>query len=265
MDGKKRAQPRTDGGQPPGQRSRLQDLVRGSGLIFAGTVIEPGKSSVPAVRANPNLLTVRLDRSLRSDPVLGDLRGKTITVATQAPGALQVGDRAVFLTNSWIHGRGIAVREVEHLDMQDEGDVAAAVDELPRLHLMDRLRSAELVADAEVVQIRPAQQRGPERKAALWAEAELRIRKVLKGEPAQSTRVYFPTAEWPPWTNAPRFTQGQKGVFILHAPAQDRSLSERSLAVGSLVALDPADSQDESELEQVTQLLNAVRTERGAR
>ena len=226
MDGKKRAQPRNAGGQSPAQRSRLHDLVRGSGLIFAGTVIDRGKSSVPAVPANPNLLTVRLDRSLRSDPILGDLRGKTITVATRAPETLQAGDRAVFLTNSWIHGRGIAAREVEHLDAQSENDVAAAVDELPRLHLMDRLRSAELVADAEVVKIRPAEQRGPERKAALWAEAQLRIRKVLKGAPAQSTHVYFPTAEWPPWTNAPRFTQRQKGVFILHAPAQDRYLRE---------------------------------------
>src|SRR5260221_5535085 len=181
MEREKR-QPRKKKGQRPAQVSRLHDMVRGSGLIFTGTVVERGKSSVPAVAASPNLLTVRLDRSLRSDPVLGDLRGKTITVASRAPGALQAGDRAVFLTNSWIHGRGIAAREVEHLDAQEEGDVAAAVEELPRVHLMDRLRGAELVADAEVVRIRSAEQRGPNRKAALWAEAELGIRKVQKGE-----------------------------------------------------------------------------------
>lgn len=241
------------------------ELTQSSSLIFSGTVQERGTSTVPAVPASPNLVVVRVDRPLRVDPRLGDLRGKMITVAASAPEKLSPGQRAVFFTNSWVHGRGIAVREVEHMGVEEEDQVAAAVAQLPQTHLMDRLKRAELVVDAEVARISPAEQRGPERKAALWAEAELRIRKVLKGKAAESTRVYFPTAEWPPWTNAPRFTLRQRGVFILHAPAQDRSLSERALAAGSLVALDPADYQDETALEEINELLDAVRAEGGTR
>jgi hypothetical protein len=234
-------------------------------MIFTGTVVDRGKSSVPAVPPNENLVVVRLDRGLRVNPVLGDLRGKMITVVPRTPGSLQIGQKAVFFTNSWIHGRGIAVREVEHKDVAQEDSVAAAVAQLPQVHLLDRLMAADLVVDAEVVGISPMEARKPERKAALWAVAELRVRKVLRGASEKSTRVYFPTAEWPPWAGAPRFTEGQRGIFILHAPAKDRTLSEATLDPGSLVALDPADFQPESQLQTVENLLATTAAEGGSR
>jgi len=227
--------------------------------------MELGTSTVPSVPPGQNLVVVRVDRALRVDPVLGNLQGKMITVASTAPETLSRGQRAVFFTNSWIHGRGIVVREVEHVDVQEEDRVAAAVAQLPQVHLMDRLKSAELVVDAEVTRISPVEKRSPERKAALWAAAELRVRRVLHGPATQSTQVYFPTADWPPWTNAPRFREGQRGIFVLHIPARDRSLSESALEAGSLVALDPADFQPESELPRVQELIATIATERGSR
>jgi hypothetical protein len=241
------------------------DLTRSSSLVFTGTVQERGASSVPAVAASDKLVTVRVDRALRVDPVLGDLRGKIVTVVAAAPETLTPGQRAVFFTNSWIHGRGIAVREVEHVNVQEEDRVAAAVAQLPQVHLMDRLKSAELVLDAEVTRISRVEKRSPERKAAMWAAAELRVRRVLRGTATQSVRVYFPTADWPPWTNAPRFREGQRGVFVLHAPARDRSLSESTLETGSLVALDPADFQPETELPRVQELVATIAAEGGSR
>ena len=265
MERKKRPELPKESGKKMGVQSRLQDLVRVSSLIFTGTVLELGKSSVPAVPANESLVVVRLDRSLRVDPVLGDVRGKMVTLVPRSPGTLHVGQRAVFFTNSWIHGRGIAVREVEHMDVQEEDQVVAAVDQLPQVHLNDRLKSAELVVDAEVARISPVEQRSSERNVALWAGAELRVKRVLHGAATKTTRVYFPTADWPPWTNAPRFTERQRGIFILHTPGRDRTLSEATLDAGSLVALDLADFQPESELHSIEEMLATIAAEGGIR
>jgi hypothetical protein len=241
------------------------ELVLSSSLIFSGTVQQRGASTVPAVPPNEKLFVVRVDRPLRVDPVLGDLRDKLITVAATAPEKLSPGQRAVFFTNSWIHGRGIAVREVEHIDASEEDQVASAVAQIPEVHLKGRLASAELVVDAEITRIGPVEKRSTERNVALWAVADLRVRRVLRGTAPQSTRVYFPTADWPPWTNAPRFKEHQRGVFILHTPARDRTLSEASLDVGGLVALDPADYQPESQLQKVEDLLATITAEGGGR
>jgi hypothetical protein len=236
----------------------IPDLSRSSSLIFSGTVVERGTSSVPAVPRSDNLIVARVDRALRVDPVLGDLRGKLITVVAAAPESLALGQQVVFFTNSWIHGGGIAVREVAHLDVGQADVVAEAVAKLPEDHLLEVLQAAELVVDAEVVSIGPAEKVSRDRRAAWWAPAGLKIKKVLRGEPRESAVVYFPTADWPPWTNAPRFKQGQRGIFILHSRTENATRSEAALEAGSFVAVDPADFQPESQLPQVKKLLAGV-------
>jgi len=252
-------EPSGAGGPSPSKSRPVEELVGSSSLIFAGTVIERGASTVPAVSPTDKLVVVRLDRGLRVDPALGDVSGKAITVAATAPESLSPGQRAVFFTNSWIHGRGIAVREVEHVDIREEDNVAAAVNRLPQVHLLERLRGAQLVVDARVTRITQVRQTSGERNAAVWAAANLTIEKVLRGEPERSTVVYFPTSDHPLWARAPRFTAHQRGVFILHAPSRDATLSEATIEPGILVALDPADLQPESQLPEVERLLGTIK------
>ncbi|KIP17801.1 hypothetical protein KY49_3609 [Burkholderia sp. MSHR3999] len=236
----------------------VPDLTRSSSLIFSGTVVERGTSSVPTVKPNDKLVVVRVDRALRADPVLGELGGKLITVVASAPESLSVGQQAVFFTNSWIHGRGIAVREMMHVDIAQTDTVAEAVAKLPEDHLIERLRGAELVVDAEVTKVGSADKVIHDRKAAWWAPAELKIHTVLRGAPIKSAVVYFATADWPPWTNALRLEQGQRGVFILRSRSDAKTRSEAMLEAGSLVAVDPTDFQPESQLQQVKKLLASI-------
>jgi hypothetical protein len=243
----------------PTAKLPLEDLVRSSGLIFTGTVVQRGTSTVPTLKPSENLVVVRVDRGLRVDSVLGDLRGKMITVAPRVPESLSVGQKAVFFTNSWIHGQGIAAREMEHVDVGEENSVAAAVSQLPMAYLRERLQSSSLVVEAEVVHIGSVERTTFERNVALWRTAELRIEKVLSGKPSKSTVVYFPTSDHPMWARAPRFKERQRGVFMLHAPSHGASPSEAALPTGSLVALDPADFQPESQLHEVEKLLSAIK------
>jgi hypothetical protein len=245
--------------------SSIADLTRQASLIFTGTVVEIGASTVPVLAASDNLVVVRVDRGLRVDPVLGELRGKMITVAAVAPKALTVGQKAVFFTNSWIHGRGIAVRELEHVDVNQEQDAAAAVARLPEMHLMDRLHGAELVVAARVARIGTERKVSRERNAAFWAAADLQLERVLLGAPRATTTVYFPTVNRPPWNNAPKFKEGQKGIFILHVPSPAANPSLAVLDPGSLVALDRDDFQPDARLSDIERLVAAVKQERGIR
>jgi hypothetical protein len=236
-----------------------ESLVRSTGLIFAGTVVELGRSSVPAVKPADNLIVVRVDRGLRVDKALGDIRGKTITVAVKDPKEFRAGQQAVFFTNSWIHGQGIAVREVEHADVQVQESVAAIVAKLPELHLTDRLRAAVLVVHAEVTRVGPVERVSLVRDDALWRTAELQVLRVIRGAPRAPTIAYFPTAKHPDWARAPRFTEGQRGVFILHTASGSPNPSLAALPAGALVVLDADDFQPESRLAAVEKLAEAIR------
>jgi len=234
----------------------ISDLVQASTFIFSGTVLELRASSVPFVPANEKLITARLDRSLRVDPVLGDLRGKTITVAVSAAEQFAPGQHVVFFANSAVHGRGIAVREVAHVDVGQADAIAAAVAQLPQRHLLDRLQDAAAVVDASITKIDP-----PgftlDQHDGLWATAHLHVNASLKG-PAASA-LHFATAEWPPYTYMPRFKQGQAGIFLLHIPPPDTIKPGGTLPPGSLVSVDAADCQDASEAARIKQLLAALK------
>lgn len=242
----------------------ILNLTRSSGFIFSGTVVKLGDSTVSTLPPDKDFVVIRVERGLRVDSVLGDLTGKLITMAPSRPGSLRPEQRAVFFTHSWIHGGGIAVREVAHLDPAAEAEVAAAVELLPEVELAERLLSAELVVLAEVARIENLPRTSYERDAALWAAAHLQIERVIRGVPHEPVVVYFPTSVGPPWFDAPRFKEGQRGVFVLHEPSRDKNLSEKSLAAGSLLALDPSDFLPESKLPQVESLLATFDREGGA-
>ena len=235
----------------------IPELVQASTFVFSGTVLELRASSAPIATPSEQLVTVRLDRSLRVDSVLGDVRGESIIVAVNSTEQFEVGQQAVFFANSAVHGRGIAVREVAHVDVGQADLVAAAVAQLPRRHLLNRLQDAAVVVDATVTKIDP-----PgftfDQHDGLWAAARMRIRATLKGTAPSAPVFYFATAEWPPFDRMPRFRPRQAGIFILHVPPVDTPTHGGTLPAGSLVAVDAADFQEPSESASIERLLAAL-------
>jgi len=231
------------------------ELAKGSGLIFTGTVVEHGRSTVPLLASSPDLMVVRIDRALRADPVLGDMRGRLVTVVPSTPAGLSIGAQAVFFTNSLIHGQGIAAREVAHLDPSEEAATAETVAALPWEHLRERLADAAAVVEAQVAAVTELERTPFARNAAEWAAAELNVTKVIAGNAGKTVTVCFPTSKHPMWASAPRFRARQRGIFILHEPAREQNSLLTDVPEGSLVALDPADFQPVQQLRQVESLL----------
>ncbi len=67
----------------------IDELTRSSSFVFSGTVVETGASNLVAVDPRDDLVLIRVDRALRVDPALGDVRGKTVTVETPNGDELQ--------------------------------------------------------------------------------------------------------------------------------------------------------------------------------
>ena len=241
----------------PYSRPELQKLVRDSNLIFSGTVIELGASSVANLAPRDNFAVVWVDNPMRSDPALGDLRRRKITVELLTQGELQPDQKVIFFTLNWIQGGGIAAREVTHLETQQEDEVAAEVARMPERHLAERLASAILVVVAEVTEIKATPFDIRWRNAPQWATASFRNVEALRGQPIENMVVLFPTSGRPMWARSPRLRKGQRGIFLLHRPPDWPPLPDLGPTLTSAVftVLDPADVQPVSQRPLVEKLL----------
>jgi hypothetical protein len=130
----------------------IEELVRRSGMIFTGTVLQAGTTE-PVVPPGYGLAVLRVEGGLRVDAGLGELCDRLVTVKT-CDGELRPNRRVVIFAYHWLIGVGIAVQEVAHLDADEEGEVAAEIARLPLKHLRERILGAVLVVDAEVVRVR---------------------------------------------------------------------------------------------------------------
>jgi hypothetical protein len=243
----------------PERQLDLQKLIQSSSLIFSGTVVEMGASSVANLPPRANFAVVRIDRTLRSDPALGSLHGKAVTVAQSAGSKLEDGERAIFLTSDWIQGGGIAAHELAHFDLGREQEVTSVVGRLPERHLADRLSSSILVVIAEVIATKPTPFDFRWRNAPQWAIASFRFLDALRGLPTENTTALFPTSNRPTWARSPRLSAGRRGIFLLHRPpVWTIPMLEASLTSEAFAVIDPADVQPESQRPLIEKLLDQV-------
>ena len=236
----------------------LQELVSDAHLIFTATVLEIGASSVENLPPQDDFVVVMVERPLRSEPGLGDLRRKKMTVKLLKTGDLRLEDRVIFFTLNWIQGGGIAVREIGHLGIQLEDDVAEEVGRLPMRHLADRVADSLLIAVAEVTAINPTPFEIRWRSAPQWATASLQKIEPLWGHPPEEMVILFPTSERPIWARSPRLKEGQRGIFLLHRPPDWPPLPQSDAPIRSAVftVLDPADVQPESQRPVIEAMLS---------
>lgn len=246
----------------PDAQPEIQTLVRDSSLIFSGTVIELGASSVANLAPRDNFAVVLVDIPMRSDPALGDLRRKKITVALVKSGEMQPHEKAIFFTLNWIQGGGIAAREVAHVNPQLEKEVTAEVARLPERHLAERLASALLVLVAEVSKTKTTPFDLRWRDAPQWAIASFRNIEPLFGKPGENMVILFPTSGRPTWSRSPRLHEGERAIYLLHRPPDWPRVPDLSPNLTSAIytLLDPADVQPELQRPLIEKLLSERRS-----
>jgi len=238
-------------------------LIKESSMIFKGTLIKKGASNMSVIPANENLAIAKVESGLRVDPGLGDIKGMEITMAMQKPNSLALNKEAIFFTNAWIHGDGISVTEVAHLEIDDKeniiGDsnnILEVIKRLPETYLKERIQEASLIVSGEILRITKVENQRLDRDAPIWAKASVRVEDILKGKVAGNEfDLFFPTSIARRWYNSPRFTIRQRGIFLIQPTTKTYFLEQRQADLVILTALNPLDFQQESQLELIKNLL----------
>lgn len=127
----------------------FEDLLQQSQFAFQGTVTKVNAATLPQIRPTARTIVVKVDDVLHAPPsILGDYKGKEITVQLDQPDALRAGEQFVFFTTSWMYGSSIAVREVGRMKpdiTMTRGRVAAALATAARNMLQNKSRAASLL------------------------------------------------------------------------------------------------------------------------
>jgi len=271
-----------------------EEMARQASFIFKGIVLKLKASNVTQVEAvdRSRTIIVRVEEITEAPEAFMDFKGQEVTLKLREGGGerLKVGDQALFYTNGWIRAENLAVEEVGHHLVEDAGteSVAASNDDAgghpSAREMRKRLSSADVIVTGRVTDIRIPESEEPgivgsstlEKPARFfptserepkWREALVRITEVLKGAHEQKEIVVrFPATEDARFHQAPLFSTGQEGIFILHKTrktsesAEDRPPAtatdeEAETASTAYTALHPADFQPPAQLEQIKKLV----------
>jgi hypothetical protein len=235
------------------------EAVRGSGLIFRGTVRAVGRST-PTVPAETRTAVVVVERIVERDPGLGNVTGQEVTVRFREAAKLQAGQSAVFFTRIYSAGTSLGLDEVGWLPATEAEGVDAKVGEA-RAALADealarRLESAELVVVGVVGvvgRLRPTEEAGQipgSEHDPLWWQAPIRVDSVEKGNMPGSLATAvacFAGSIDILWQQAPRLHEGESAIFLLQ-PGRDPRFPAPGL-------VDPLDVLSREQLDRVRRLL----------
>ncbi len=240
----------------------VEESVQHSHFDFKGTVTKVNAATLPQIRPTARTIIVKVDEVVHAPPaILGDYKGKEITVQLNQPGGVRTGQQFVFFTTSWMFGSSIAVREIHR--EQPEPDVASTrrrVAEARRTvadnKLQNRLTDAELVVAGRVSAVRPAPEnirRGSVAEHdAEWEEAVIQIESVLKGQiNEQSIVILFPSSRDVMWKSAPKFREGEEGTWVLRRERM-RGLPPTE---EYFTALNPRDFHSKDQLDRIKRLV----------
>ncbi len=203
------------------------EMLTASDIVFVGTVLHQGTASFYGVPVSENTIIVRVDEVIDQPSKVTLMAGDTVTVQVLDRSPLRGGVQATFYTQAWIFGEGVAVREVGHELVAQAAGVAQGQDAQTILQqrqdeqLRARIAAADMVMVGRVVSVGPStlsqfQPTSPVTEHDPgWQEAVVEVETGIKGvADAQRVVVRFPTSMDVQWFNAPRFTNGQEGVFI---------------------------------------------------
>jgi hypothetical protein len=231
-----------------------EGLAAQSRFVFKGTVEQLGAATMPSVPETEHTAIVRVDDVLQAPPALAAFNGERITVQLAPETAAHEGEQSIFFTNGWLYGESVAVVAVGHRPVAAEETMepsTSAREALGRLHdrnMRDRIVAAHLIVTGRVSAVRRLA--GPTHLSEHdpdWHEADVQVESVEKGARAEPVvTVRFPQSTDVRWHRAPKFSEGDEGVFLLQ-----REEIEPTKVVHT--ALHPLDFRSREELPRIRQ------------
>jgi hypothetical protein len=239
--------------------ARLEQTIRGTRFIFAGTFETLGASNLSLLPASAQTALVRVRDVIDQPPGFGPVRGALVTVQLADTTGAAEGGQAIFFTNGMLYGENLAVAELMRNPDRPGIPEAADVDQLRKdvaqvrqteadEALAARLASAAAVVSGRVGDIRPAgRSEAAGEHSASWVLATLAVDTTLKGRPAAA--VYFAADADEFWAEAPKLAPGEEGIFLLQTPV------DGDVPAGAYVVVNPLDVLTKDQLDRVRGLL----------
>jgi hypothetical protein len=221
--------------------------------VFIGTVLQTASSSVAEVEPAADTVVVRVDEVVSGAAAFHDHLGEPVTVALPEGVVVAEGDVHVFHVMAWIFGSGLAVRAVS---VGDHAALAAALAEphdATAARIRARAASADRVVSGVVRQVRhvptaddhPITEHDP-----MWNDATVEVHDQLgraaAGAAPGSVTVRFASSRDIGWSTAPKFSVGDRGVWLLGAPqpaAPGVAAVAAALPADHYLVVDPDDFQ----------------------
>lgn len=247
----------------------LRELTGKSGFVFEGAVRRMGAVTTSGVPVAPDMAVVLVIKVLKAPSMLLGFTGKEITVQLRRHETVHEGLQAVFFTTGLHFGDGLAVKEVDRLDVRGaalEKDVREAMHQASDDELIDRLNQAEIVVSGVAIKTAPYErpsvadhhvsEHDPD-----WWECIIEVETVEKGtvktlgkaKPAATVLTLFAHSTDIRWYRSPKFEKGDAGVWFLHR------IVLKGARVPELVTVHRLDFHPISSLDYVRALLKRIK------
>lgn len=255
-----------------------EELSRLANFVFKGTVLKLKAVTMAAVPITDKCVVVRVEEIIEAPDAMTDFAGREITVELGGGKKVKKGERAVFYTNGWIFGEGLAVRSLDHrpaiVGLEAMGvSPGNPVENLANKNARLRFEQSRTVVTGRVTSIRlPPSQIAAFRASStaivgvestadtsvveadfnpvsehdpIVQEAVVEVDAVHKGEgTTKEVTIRFPNSTDVQWYKAPKFRAGQQGFFMLH---KEETMESAPAAGMSMVAANlPADEVEDA-------------------
>src|ERR1017187_3655339 len=249
-------------------KQQVRKYAAQAAFVFIGTVVKRKAATVPGIQTNDTAV-VHIDHIVTAPAMFTALNGQQITVRLKDIAAIRKGSAMTFFTNGWIFGTSIAVDAIGHIADTGKQAMASMVHTSVTSHKNNILRARLNSAVMSVVGTVSKVQRSETRVIHIsehdpdWHEATIQIDEVLKGRKGtRQVSVLFPKSDDVRWHTTAKYTEGQKGIWIVQkGRKQDsRGIGPKVFAAipsgkDVLTTLPPSDFLPLNELGRVKSLL----------
>lgn len=246
-----------------------QEMMKKSSVVFVGTISQTGATSFAEVPVSSATSIVKVEQILQQPAAISIKEGEEITLELNEN--LPSGTRALFYTDGWILGKGVALREIGHT-MIPGAMSSAAQDDLrkqffaSRKAMMEeqfraRIDSADIVVLGKVTSIQPSPAEKDKRITEHdpeWHDAVVKVSKGVKGvSDGAEIVVRFPMSMDIAFYGAPKLKKGDEHVMMLRTDTRS-GLGKAQVAgreIGTYIIEMPSDILEKGQLQQVLEIM----------
>ncbi len=240
----------------PQENSRA--TIAKSNFIFYGTIIKMNASNIGVTTPGTTAI-VRVEKVIDAVDPYQLMEGKEITVLLASAANRKENMAQVFYTTGWYYGKTLGVKEVPNGQVKNLQDGLKEKIARERINIHNDSLKAELKRAVLVIKgvVNESDIREKENNALEsehnpeYRKALIQIQTVLKGQTtAKQVTVYYSGSDDVMWSNSPKLSKGQEGIFLLQLRQGPSIFPARGYTV-----LDKRDVQSPNNLETVRSLL----------